>query len=40
MSESDEWATVETVADEEIGDNALNGQGPDGIQFSVLETSR
>lgn len=43
MAESDEWATVETVVEEEIdrnSDGVSYAQGPAGIDSGILEKSR
>lgn len=43
MTESDEWATVETVVDEELDSNhheTIHKQGPSGIEQGILEKSR
>jgi len=42
MTESDEWATVETVVDEELdsNDETIYRQGPSGIDQGILEKSR
>lgn len=43
MTESDEWATVETVVDEELDSNhheTIHRQGPSGIEQGILEKSR
>ncbi len=43
MTESDEWATVETVVEDGVDnfDGATNGQGPSGVdEHGVLEKSR
>ncbi|EFX77732.1 hypothetical protein DAPPUDRAFT_225607 [Daphnia pulex] len=40
MTESDEWATVETVVDEELDSNhheTIHKQGPSGIEQGILE---
>ena len=43
MTESDEWATVETVVDEDMESNpdgTTYRQGPSGIEQGILEKSR
>jgi hypothetical protein len=43
MTESDEWATVETVVDEDMDSNpdgTTYRQGPSGIEQGILEKSR